>query len=439
MRNSPFLIVVIIAALFCQSCKVQSIKPGKIKKLFKESPVVNDHFTGFALYDMDKQQMIYELNDDKYYNPASNTKLFTFYTSLRMLGDSIPALQYVTRGDSLIFWGTGDPSFLHSDLKATRGFDFLKNSTKNIYFSSGRYTGNFWGAGWPWNDYNDYYQADINELPLEDNVTRITAGADGKLKVKPAYFTANLLRDNSYHPRGFNVQRNFGDNTFVYPDAPAPKNFKQEIPWKTSTALTLAMLQDTLKKPVGEVHMRIPADAKTIYNAKSDSVYKRFLQPSDNFIAEQLLLVCSSVKFGVLSKDSVINYSVKNYLNDLPDRPIWADGSGLSRFNLFTPRSIVKLLVKIQQQVNNDELLHSLMPIGGVAGTIKNAYKTDNGVPFVWAKTGTIANNHNQSGYLITRKGHRLAFSFMNNNFIRPASDIRIEMVRIMTYIRENY
>jgi D-alanyl-D-alanine carboxypeptidase/D-alanyl-D-alanine-endopeptidase (penicillin-binding protein 4) len=79
------------------------------------------------------------------------------------------------------------------------------------------------------------------------------------------------------------------------------------------------------------------------------------------------------------------------------------------------------------------------MPIGGVAGTIKSAYKTDNGVPFVWAKTGTLANNHNQSGYLVTRQGKRLAFSFMNNNFTRPPREIRDEMVRIMTYLHENY
>jgi D-alanyl-D-alanine carboxypeptidase/D-alanyl-D-alanine-endopeptidase (penicillin-binding protein 4) len=438
MRLSSFCFL-LAAAMLLVSCKSQLVRKSSVKKLFKQSAIVNDHFTGFALYDLDKQQMIYELNDDKYYNPASNTKLFTFYTSLRMLGDSIPALQYVTRGDSLIFWATGDPSFLHSDLKATHGLDFLKASNKRLYFSSGRYTGNFFQPGWPWNDYNDYYQAEINELPLEDNVALLYAGTDGKLKIKPAYLSAYLTRDSTYRPRAFNVQRNYTDNHFVYPAMAIPKNFKQEVPWKTSPALTLAMLQDTLKKFVDEVHQALPRDAKTIYNANADSVYRRMLQPSDNFIAEQLLLVCSSVKFGVLNKDSVINYATKNYLNDLPDAPIWADGSGLSRFNLFTPRSIIKLLCKIQEVVKDEKLLHSMMPAGGVNGTLKNAYKTDNGVPFVWAKTGTLSNNHNQSGYLVTRKGHRLAYSFMNNNFTRPTGEIRNEMVRIMTYIHNNF
>lgn len=415
------------------------IKRRKIKKLFKHSLIVKDHFTGFALYDMDEAKMIYELNSDKYFTPASNTKLFTFYTCLKMLGDSIPALRYSIHQDSLIFWGTGDPAFLHSDLKGTKGYELLKNSDKKLFFSSGLYQNEFFGSGWAWNDYNDYYQAEITELPIEDNVALIYADKNGELQTKPSFLSAYLKRDSTYKPSSFRVQRDFMGNTFVYPSTGIPANFKQEIPWKTSTTLTIELLQDTLKKPVIEIKLPLPNDAKTIFDASADTVYRRMLQPSDNFIAEQLLLVCSSVKFGVLNADSVIQYSKAHYLNDLPDAPQWVDGSGLSRFNLFTPRSMVFLLCKISDQMKNDSLLHSMMPTGGVIGTIKSAYKTDNGKPFVWAKTGSLLNNHNQSGYLVTRKGKRLAFSFMNNNFTRPTKEIRDEMVRIITYIHDNY
>lgn len=220
---------------------------------------------------------------------------------------------------------------------------------------------------------------------------------------------------------------------------PVPANFRQETPWKTSAELTLDLLQDTLKKPVCPINMPLSASAKTIYNTSARVVYKRMLQPSDNFIAEQLLLTCSSVKFNSLNTDSVISYSKIHFLNDLPDEPQWVDGSGLSRLNLFTPRSIIALLQKIKEQVNNDSLLYSMLPAGGATGTLRNAYKTDNGQVFVWAKTGSLSNNYNQSGYLVTRKGKRLAFSFMNNNFTRPVKEIRDEMVRIMTYIHEEF
>jgi len=441
MRKSTisFLLIVCVLSLFHNTIYARSIKKRKVKKLFKHSQIVNDHFTGFALYDLDEHKMIYELNADKYFTPASNTKLFTFYTCLKMLGDSIPALRYQTRGDSLIFWGTGDPSFLHSDLKGVNGLNFLKSSNKHLFYSPGNYTGEFFGAGWGWDDYNDYYQAEITAFPIEDNVAQLYADNDGNMQVKPGYLKRFLNADINYRPVQFKVKRDFISNNFVYPAGEIPKNYKQEIPWKTSLQLTMSLLQDTLKKPVSLLQEPMLSDAKTIYNTNADSVYRRMLQPSDNFIAEQLLLVCSSLKFNTLNTDSVINYSKAHFLNDLPDAPQWVDGSGLSRYNLFTPRDIVALLLKIHDEVKDENLLHSMMPIGGVTGTIRSAYKTDNGQPFVWAKTGSLSNNHNQSGYIVTRKGKRLAFAFMNNNFTRSTREVRDEMVRIMTYIHEEF
>ncbi|MGN8067976.1 D-alanyl-D-alanine carboxypeptidase/D-alanyl-D-alanine-endopeptidase [Mucilaginibacter sp. 22184] len=434
-----FLLMICGLLLFNDTVYGGGIKKRKIKKQFKHSQIMRDHFTGFALYDLDDQKMIYELNADKHFIPASNTKLFTFYTCLKMLGDSIPALRYEMRHDSLVFWGTGDPSFLHSDLRGINGLKFLAQSNKKLYYSTKGYTNEFFGTGWAWDDYNDYYQAEITDLPVEDNVALLYADANSNLQIKPSYLKRFLNSDTSYHPTRFKVKRDFSHNSFIYPVMPVPPGFRQEIPWKTSTELTLELLRDTLRKSVWPVNIALSATAKTIYNINARAVYQRMLQPSDNFIAEQLLLACSSVKFNTLNTDSVISYSKAHFLNDLPDEPQWVDGSGLSRMNLFTPRSIIALLQKIKNEVKNDSLLYSMMPAGGATGTLKNAYKTDNGQVFVWAKTGSLSNNYNQSGYIVTRKGKRLAFSFMNNNFTGPVKEIRDEMVRIMTYIHEEF
>lgn len=434
----------IVLPLLCYLCgclavQGQTIRKRKIKKLFKHSLIMNSHFTGFALYDIDKQQTIYELNADKYFTPASNTKLLTFYTCLKMLGDSVPALQYVTRGDSLVFWGTADPSFLHSQLKGTNGAAFLIKSNKSLYWSSGRYPGNIYGPGWAWDDYNEYYQAEISELPLEDNLAHIYAGTNGRLNISPAYLNAGLKCDSNYHPAAFMVKRGWNDNSFIYPAMPVPRGFKQNVPLKTSPALTLALLQDTLKKQVGEVHLPLPPDAKIIYSSRADSVYRLMLQTSDNFIAEQLLLACAVTHWETLNQDSVISYALRNYLAALPDKPRWVDGSGLSRYNLITPRDIIVLLHQIYEQLPDKQLLHSLLPAGGLSGTLQNVYPTNGGVPFVWAKTGSVSNNYNQSGYLVTRKGKRLAFSFMNNNFMQPGAAVKGELARIITCIHQNF
>lgn len=421
-----------------QNLYAGGIPKRKIKKLFKHSKILNDHFTGFALYDLDSNKMVFEQNDDRYYTPASNTKLFTWYTCLRMLGDSVPGLRYEIHGDSLIFWGTGDPSFLHSDLKGVNACNFLKNSGKQLFYAGGNYEGDFFGDGWAWNDYNDDYQAEISELPVENNTVFFSTDSVGHLNIKPYYFAKNFEYAGDFTPDHFYIKRDFVSNTFIYPTLAVPKNYTQQIPWKVSMEITRALLEDTLKQPVYAIRRRMEADASTIYNTNADTVYRHMLQASDNFMAEQLLLTCSSVKFGILNTDSVINYSKTHYLNDLPDTPRWVDGSGLSRYNMFTPRSIVALLVKILK-TKNEQLLLSELPQGGVAGTIKNSYKTDNGNVFVWAKTGSLMYDYNQSGYLITRKGRRLAFSFMNNNFTDPSRDVRNEMVRIITFIHDNY
>ncbi|MGX5688682.1 D-alanyl-D-alanine carboxypeptidase/D-alanyl-D-alanine-endopeptidase [Arcticibacter tournemirensis] len=428
-----------ILILLSISAAAQKISARKIRKLVEKSEILKDHFTGFALYDQDKNKMIYELNADKHFIPASNTKLFTFYTALNMIGDSIPGLRYVHKGDSLIFWGTGDPSLLHTYLKSTRVYEFLKNSPEKVFYAPENYSGDFFGRGWPLDNYNDYYQAEITALPLEDNVAIVFADRNRELQIRPSYLKRFLRRDATFRPGSFTVVRKVFGNEFIYPAMSVPDGFKQEIPWKTSTALTLALLQDTLKKTIGTVDIPMPSTASVLYSMPSDSVYRRMLLVSDNFMAEQLLLTCSSLLGSKLSTDSVITYSRKNFLNDLPDTLQWVDGSGLSRHNLFTPRSVVFLLNKIRDKVGNEERLHSLLPAGGVTGTLRLAYKTDNGLPFVWAKTGSLSNNHNQSGYLVTRKGRKLSFSFMNNNFIRPTSEIRAEMVRVITEIHNRF
>jgi len=417
----------------------QKLKKRNIQKLITGSAINADHFTGFALYDLDKDRMIFEQHSDKYFTPASNTKLFTLYTCLNMLGDSIPGLRYIERNDSLIFWGTGDPSLLHTTLKSVKAYDLLRNSGKKLFYAAGNYSGNFYGRGWPYGDYDAYYQAEISALPIQDNVAVLYADEEDELRISPSFLKIYLRQDPTFRPAGYTVSRDLLKNEFRYPAGKAPKGFRQEIPWKTSDELTVALLADTLKMPLSIINMNMPETAKTLYSAHADSVYRRLMLPSDNFIAEQLLLVCSSTLSGQLSTPQLISHSVNTYLSDLPHQPQWADGSGLSRQNLFTPATMIALLRKLRDKVDNEQRLLGMMPEGGVSGTLRTAYKTDNGKPFVWAKTGTLSNVHNQSGYLITRKGKRLIYSYMNNNYTRPTSEIRAEMVRVMTEIHNRY
>jgi len=103
--------------IFFLSCAGTQVLTKKEKKslheLISASPIFSKNYTGFALFDPVAKETLYEFDSDNYFTPASNTKLFTLYTALSVLGDTIPAFEYGIKGDSLIVYGTGDPSLLH--------------------------------------------------------------------------------------------------------------------------------------------------------------------------------------------------------------------------------------------------------------------------------------------------------------------------------------
>ena len=128
---------------------------------------------------------------------------------------------------------------------------------------------------------------------------------------------------------------------------------------------------------------------------------------------------------------------LENQLKDLKQKPRWVDGSGLSRYNLFSPMSFVEVLTKLYTSIP-EERLFSLFPVGGEFGTIKNWYVgTDK--PYVFAKTGTVGNNHNISGYLLTNSGKVLVFSFMNNHFKKTNAEIKQQMQATFEWLRDHY
>ena len=195
------------------------------------------------------------------------------------------------------------------------------------------------------------------------------------------------------------------------------------------------LLEDTLNREITLLEKPI-SNYKTLYSLPVDSVYKNMLQESDNFLAEQLLMIYAGVLTDSLSTDIGINNLTLKYFNDFPNELIWRDGSGLSRYNLFTPQTLIHLLEKIYQEIPTKRLF-SLMPAGGISGTIKEWYTADE--PYVFAKTGTMINNHNLSGYLKTKSNKVLIFSFMHNHYQGSSFKIKTEMQRILREIHEKY
>jgi len=439
LMKIKMLIWALISLLSIESLAAKNIPPRKILKMFRKSEVLKQQFTGFALYDLEKRKMLVELNSDKYFTPASNTKLFTFYAGLKLLKDSIAGLHYVESGDSLIFWGTADPSFLNRELREQKVLKNLSSSKKKLYWSTGLYNGDFYGMGWSYDDYNDYYQPEISEFPIYGNVVFFSK-KNNALNTYPEIVNGGqitLQTEKTSSSTRFRIRRNLFNNEFHIPNTAIPSNFNQTVPFKVSEQVVSELLKQSFPNFSGTTSQKKPMDAKTWYSVPSDTLFRAMLLPSDNFIAEHILLNIAATKGMEMNTSLVIEHVTKNYLSDLPDKPLWVDGSGLSRQNLFTPRTMIKLCEKIYDEVSDEERLFDLLPQGGKTGTLKNLYKSDK--PYVFAKTGSLANNHNQSGYLVGRKGKKYIFSFMNNNFTESTAVIRAEMEKIINSITQNH
>jgi D-alanyl-D-alanine carboxypeptidase/D-alanyl-D-alanine-endopeptidase (penicillin-binding protein 4) len=142
------------------------------------------------------------------------------------------------------------------------------------------------------------------------------------------------------------------------------------------------------------------------------------MQRSDNFFAEQVFLMASEQFLGTMNEDALIDTILKSEFSFFPQPTQWADGSGLSRFNLITPENYVALLKKME----NDFSLKRIKGVFAQGGknSLSAFYKNIPGE--LYAKTGTLGNQVALSGYIITNNGTHLLFSVLIANHISPSS-----------------
>ena len=90
------------------------------------------------------------------------------------------------------------------------------------------------------------------------------------------------------------------------------------------------------------------------------------------------------------------------------------DGSGLSRNNLATPRTLVSTLRAMYHAKGNEVFLASL-PVAGISGTLKNRMRHTTAEGAVRAKTGTLKGVKALSGYLNSPEYGVVVFSIITN------------------------
>ncbi len=444
----PSALVFLLFALLLGACASERHLAHSIEREVRTSPVFSRAFTGFVLLDPATGRQLCNFNGDRYFTPASNTKILTLYTALHLLGDSLPALRYASRDTALWVVGTGDPTFLHPQFQHwQRSFSFLKQHPGTEVNWLPLHDGQPpLGPGWAWDDSHEDYQAELSDLPMYGNLRRVYAATDSTLAVAPLFFGKNLhasyassfvktSADKAPYVIPHNPLEFRGNDISYSPRSTWAKGFEQWVPVQSVASEIRPMLADTLKKRAVELNgpseLARTLSTKTLYSTPLDTVLRRMMHQSDNFIADQLLLVCAGQQLNLLRQDTLIRWMLDHDLHDLPQRPRWVDGSGLSRYNLFSPNDMADVLLRLWREQPRERLF-ALFPAGGQSGTITNWYRGKDGQPYVFAKTGSMSGVHCLSGYVLRPDDKVLIFSFMHNNFVGSSRDWKLEMQRIL-------
>jgi D-alanyl-D-alanine carboxypeptidase/D-alanyl-D-alanine-endopeptidase (penicillin-binding protein 4) len=415
------------------------------------------------------EPLLFQVDADKRFLPASNMKLYTAAIALQTLGAerrfTTIAARVSTRPNAIYLVGNGDPSLTVADLKQLAR-DVRKSGVTRVdgvYADHTAFVADTFGGrypdGWTLDDALWYYGPEVSALALERNQVDVTitgtqAGKAAKVSVSPQLPGFALGQEIAV-----NVQTTAsgqGSVQFERSDATNPIGTKllvrgQIAPGKTVTegvaipnvarvaALTFAR---ELRAQGVTVSGTVGVEKSGFQGHKMPSLARhssqplrvlvqRFLKKSDNLYGEMLLRSSAemwprgtvllpgsntaneSVSTGVSSTGAAAqgHMLLMRWLRsvNVPAESLrFSDGSGLSRYNLATPRATTELLRAVEG-MNGARAFWEALPIAGVDGTLAGRMKGTPAANNVRAKTGTFSIASCLSGYVTTRDGHRLA------------------------------
>jgi D-alanyl-D-alanine carboxypeptidase/D-alanyl-D-alanine-endopeptidase (penicillin-binding protein 4) len=317
---------------------------------------------------------------------------------------------------------------LHSDFKQHPAFQLLQHY-ENIVIQKPLFEDEFIGSGWSWNDFKEAYMAQRSNFPIYGNTARLSWKDAQQVQVAPSYFTGSLEVGEPL-TSGFTIEKPWEENRFI---ALSGSSRSAEIPFRPTIGTIQGLLADTLKRKVELDIFSTKRPLNVLHSQPTDSLLKPMMHRSDNFFAEQSLLMVGNEYIGMMNDAKTIDTLLKTSLKDLPQKPRWVDGSGLSRYNLFTPQDFVAILNKMKNEFGIQRL-EVILPTGN-DGTLVNYYKELNGKFF--AKTGTLSGVVALSGFMYTQKNRLLLFSVLVNNHQSTATNVRRAVEHFLTGVQE--
>jgi serine-type D-Ala-D-Ala carboxypeptidase/endopeptidase (penicillin-binding protein 4) len=405
-------------------------------------------------------QTLVNIDGDKYFIPASNAKLLVTAAALRLLGANyrirtslVARYEPSLRGElasGLGVAGRGDPSLTTDTLKLLVK-QLKERNIRRIYgiYALSQFRDSGLGAGWEWQDIQEYYAAIAHPLTINQNAldwtikpTRVGQPVSfswDKPDLASSWIVENKTRTAMKgSPHTLKVERPFNSQKLIIsgqmPIDSEPELGATAVPDPTAHFLKLLIAEliaqgiqiaptssnstaVTLQSPSVELaSVESPTIAELIRTTNKDS---------NNLYAELLLRQLgqrfpqSQQEASEAGIEAIAKFLRKQGIST--DSFNLADASGLSRRNAITPRALTQVL----QAMGRDPVFRDSLPIAAIDGTLKNRFQNTPASDNLRAKTGTLSDTVSLSGYAKPAMYDELVFSIMLNHSNLEAKDAR--------------
>ncbi len=448
-----------------------------------DSPKTPAALWGVRIEESESGKVLYSRNGNTPFVPASVVKLVTTAVALDQLGPDytfnthlqFPQTQIpdhgVIRGDLQIIGG-GDPTLGTAEGATGRKVlqrwvkrlqqEGVKKIDGNIVGVDDLFVEEPLGKGWAWDDENYAFSAHSSGLTVHGGVAgyRIEKNSKKRLRKsqislypKSAYLKPEVHTTNE--KRQVEIGRERGENRFV---VKVPESMRKnpamsgKVTIENPTRWTATLLKEALERGGIQVTGKaLDSDQLKREPSVGGLVWTHHSKPlseilplankrSINLVAEHLLRaigVRRDKKGKVVSAGSVARgtEAVNRFLSKEKIKSYryrLADGSGLSRYNLFRPEDLVKLL-RAMDAHSQAKVFRQSLSRAGRDGTLNWRFRETPLEGKVWAKTGTLSSVRGIAGYLKTPKhGKSLTFTVLVNNYASGSRKIRNRIDQVL-------
>jgi serine-type D-Ala-D-Ala carboxypeptidase/endopeptidase (penicillin-binding protein 4) len=433
----------------------------RIDKILAEAPAAQQSYWGIHVVDLATGAAVYEKNQDRFFVPASNTKLFSTALALTRLGPDHRFRTTITapakpdesgRVTELRFVGGGDPNLSgrilpyeynakpDNPLRYVEQFaqqlvdSGLKAVDRDVIGDDSAYANEPYPEGWALDDPIYDYGAPVTALFVNDamftvHVRPTALGRPPAIQLSPM-IDALVINNRAVTSKTTRLKFDRLPGALeLTVSGTVAKARKEPLGQENPTLFAAEALREALVRRGVRIsgaarveHFPSPGVPLLAYDSLPIIEDLRVTnKESLNLHAEIALLEVARVGRGIGSREVGLE-ELMAFLEEagIEDRQYYfEDGSGLSRKTLVTPRTVTKLLIYMYRSPHRDAWI-STLPIGGVDGSLDKRFSGKPAGATVHAKTGSITHVNALSGYT-----GRYAFSILVNNSIAEAKQVR--------------